>query len=261
MTATRQEIVTAMNWQAPAQAPVAIDAARSILDVIERVAMDPTASIEKMERLLTMHDRIHNQQARMAFDAALAAMQAELPVIEERGAIKDRGGVVQSRYALWEDIAKAIRPVLQRHGFALTFRVDMGDAKISVTGILSHAQGHREETTIALPSDTTGSKNAVQAIGSSVSYGKRYTAGALLNLASGDIEADDDGQAAGVSGVVSIAQFDELRLLIDEANADEKLFCEHFGVASVADLPAARFEAAVTTLRKKIRKNKDAGNA
>ena len=46
-----------------------------------------------------------------------------------------------------------------------------------------------------LPADTSGSKNVVQAIGSSVSYGKRYTMQALLNITSGG--EDDDGHSGG----------------------------------------------------------------
>jgi hypothetical protein len=42
--------------------------------------------------------------------------------------------------------------------------------------VLSHELGHSEETTMTLPLDTSGSKNNVQAVGSSTSYGKRYTA-------------------------------------------------------------------------------------
>jgi hypothetical protein len=45
-----------------------------------------------------------------------------------------------------------------------------------------------------LPHDSTGSKNAVQAVGSSTSYGKRYTACALLNITSRG--EDDDGETA-----------------------------------------------------------------
>lgn len=162
--------------------------------MIERAARDPSVDIDKLERLVQMKERADAQTARSAFDAAMADMQSEMPTITERGAIKDRNGNVQSRYAKWEDVNAAIKPVMQAHGFALSFRTDFSDG-VTVVGVLSHAGGHREETSIKLPSDTSGSKNAVQAIGSSVSYGKRYTAGALLNLTSG--EADDDGVAAG----------------------------------------------------------------
>lgn len=167
----------------------------AIIQVIERAAMNPNVDIDKMERLLQMQERIMERNAKAAYDAAFAVMQPELPIIEEHGGIKDRGGNVQSTYALWEDINESIKPVLSRHGFGISFRTGARDGKVVVTGILSHRDGHREETTMELPVDASGNKNAVQAVGSSTSYGKRYTAQALLNLTSRG--EDDDGKAGG----------------------------------------------------------------
>ena len=172
-----------------------IPAETSILSVIERAATNPEVDIEKMERLLQMHERILNRDAEVAFSADFAQMQAELPMITENGQIKDSQGNVRNHYALFEDINEAVRPILKAHGFGMTFRSNIGEGGVSVTGILMHRQGHREETTIKLPVDTSGSKNAVQAIGSSVSYGKRYTMLALLNITTGG--EDDDGEASG----------------------------------------------------------------
>lgn len=162
--------------------------------MIERAARDPSVDIDKLERLMQMKKDADALATRGAFDAAMAEMQPELPVIAERGkaAFKD---TVQYTFAKWEDINAAIKPVLMRHGFALTFRTNF-DKGITVIGVLSHRAGHREETSITLPTDASGSKNAVQAVASSVSYGKRYTAGALLNLTSHG-EDDDAFMAAG----------------------------------------------------------------
>lgn len=160
----------------------------SLLAVISRAASDPTCDVDKMERLMAMHERMLAQQAVVAFNEALSDMQDKLPAIGERGNAAGR-----YTYALWEDINAAIKPILKAHGFALSFRTDFADG-IAVTGVLSHKAGHSEATTIKLPADPSGNKNAVQAVASSVSYGKRYTAGALLNLTSHG--EDDDAYAA-----------------------------------------------------------------
>lgn len=162
----------------------------SLLAVISRAAADPSVDIDKMERLMQMHERMQAKQAEAEFAADLAAMQCKLPSIGERGKA-DR-----YKFALWEDINAAIKPVLTEFGFALSFRTDFTDG-IAVTGVLTHRSGHREQTTIKLPADTSGNKNAVQAVASSVSYGKRYTAGALLNLTSHG--EDDDAFASGAT--------------------------------------------------------------
>lgn len=214
----------------------------AIIQVIERAAMNPAVDIDKMERLLEMQERIMQRNARAAYAADLARMQPELPVIAERGGIKDRSGRVQSTYALWEDINEAIKPVLAKYGFALSFRTGQEEGKIVVTGVLSHRDGHSEETTMHLPVDASGSKNAVQAVGSSTSYGKRYTAGALLNLTSRG--EDDDGKAAGAEQTISEEQIAELRKLLSDLGRDEGRFVKYMKIESLEALPAAWFDAA-----------------
>lgn len=163
----------------------------NVLALISKAAADPSCDLDKMERLLSMHERMLTRQAQAEFAEAMSQMQAELPSIGERG---DAAG--RYTFALWEDINAAIKPILQKHGFALTFRTDTANG-ITVTGILTHRNGHREETSLTLPADASGNKNAVQAVASSVSYGKRYTAGALLNLTS---HGEDDDGFAGATG-------------------------------------------------------------
>lgn len=227
----------------------------NMLSLIERVIMAPDIPVERLERLLEMQERISAKAAKEAFDAALAEMQTELPVISARGEILNKAGGVQSKYAKWEDVNDALRPVLSAHGFALSFRTHVDGDRIIVTGILSHNGGHREETSLPLPADHSGSKNAVQAIGSAVSYGKRYTAFALLNITSragGD--ADDDGAAAGMGRMISAEQYLELRNEMEEVGADEAAFCKHLKVEALDFLPLAAFPAAKAALAAKRRK-------
>lgn len=247
----------------PAAAPVVIPEGDAVLMMIERAARDPNVDIDKMQRLMDMRERVQQQNAKAAYAAALAAMQPELPVIERRGKITVRkkdaqgertGDVQQSTpYALWEDINDAIKPILAKHRFALSFKVGQAaDGKISVTGILSHADGHQEETTINLPHDSTGSKNAVQAVGSTVSYGKRYTAGLLLNFTSRG--EDDDGKLGGDEGAISEEQAATIRKLCEETGTDIPKFCDLMKVESIPALPASQFDRVIKSLEAKKRR-------
>ena len=242
----------ASNVTVLAETAPAISQAAAIISVIERAATNPNVDIDKMERLLEMQERIMQRDARAAFASALAEMSPNLPAIVERGGIKDRNGNVQSTYALWEDINDAIKPVLAKHGFALSFRTGRDEGQISVTGVLSHREGHSEETTITLPHDSSGSKNAVQAVGSSTSYGKRYTAGLLLNLTSRG--EDDDGNAGGSGAVITDEQADTIRELIGSTGTKVGAFLDYICAPSVADIPAAKFQAAMKALLAKQKK-------
>ena len=159
------------------------------MQVIERVATSPEADVEKLERMMAMHERVQDRSAKQAFTADLATMQTDLPRIAERGE-----GHNKAKYALLEDINDALRPILHRHGFAVTFRIKHEEKVMWITTVLSHREGHSEETSIPLALDTSGSKNAVQAVGSTISYGKRYGICALLNISTGD---DVDGAVLG----------------------------------------------------------------
>ncbi|PXV54189.1 ERF superfamily protein [Dyella jiangningensis] len=185
------------------QLPQAQPDTTTLLAVISRAAADPNTDVDKMERLMAMYERIEAKKAEAEFSADMAQMQAELPSVTERG---DANG--RYRFALWEDINAAIKPILTKYGFALSFRTDFSNG-IGVTGVLSHRSGHKVDTQIILPADKSGNKPDVQAVASSVSYGKRYTASALLNLTSHG--EDDDAFRAS-------APFDNSQEWIEKAN-------------------------------------------
>lgn len=226
-----------------------VSEAIALIQVIERAARDPSVDIERMERLLGMHERLVERQAKAAYAAALARLQPKLPIIKERGSIKNNSGAVQSKYAFWEDIVGVITPLLASEGFSLSFRTGNKDGKIQVTGVLTHEQGHSEDTTLDLPADTSGSKNAVQAVASSVSYGKRYTAGALLNLRTGEL--DDDGRGGGgKEETLSPKQAADLKALLTEHGCDIPKFLRWGKVNSLEEILAKNFDFVCEEVRR-----------
>lgn len=239
-TAKQQELIPS-NPQAQTMA---------LVSVIERAAYSKDVDVEKMERLLAMQERILARDAVMQFNTAMAEMQSELPEITEKGKIRVNNQV-RSTYATFEDINDAVKPILQRHGFAMTFRTEVKDNQITVTGVLMHRAGHREETSLPLPSDTSGSKNTVQAIGSSVHYGKRYVMSALLNITTRG--EDDDGQAAATQ-YISESQAADLIALLEEVGADKGAFCRYFNIESVEKLPMKAHKQAIAMTEAKRKK-------
>lgn len=240
--AARPQEVATFEPAPPVSNIVATDSA-SLMAVISKAAADPNTDVDKLERLLGMYERITAQGAKGAFTAALAAMQPELPVIDEKGKTD------KTTYAKYEDINEAISPVLAKHGFALSFKVSRHEQAVAVTGVLSHREGHSEETTLDLPVDTGPGRNAVQAVGSSVSYGKRYTAIALLNITSRvKTDRDDDGRGACA---ITKKQAGEIQELIESVAADKAAFLQYMKADSIATIQAKDFDRAVTALHAK----------
>jgi hypothetical protein len=225
--------------------------ANGIMDVIARAARDPNVDIDKMERLLQMQERIQARDAKIAFTEALATMQPLLPIIDRRGRIvikgKDSKPDQSTAFARWEDISIAITPILSAHGFSLSFRPGVtAEGRVTMTAVLRHRAGFEDEATVILPHDSSGSKNAVQAVGSSNSYGKRYAATAILNIVT--IGEDDDGQKAGDADPVSDAQLAALRKALEDGGRDVAKFCQYAKIAALPDLPASRFDWAMQTI-------------
>lgn len=215
--------------------------------VISDAAANPAVDVEKLERLLNMQERILSKKAEIAFNAAFAEMQSEMPEITQHGEIKV-SGQVRSKYAKFEDINEAVKPVLQKHGFAITFKTHTEKDSVTVTGILMHRDGHRESTDMMLEADTSGSKNGVQSIGSSVSYAKRYVLSALLNITT---RGEDDNGARGKTEYITEEQVIELKRLATETKSSIPKLCKYYKIDKIENLPASLYESTVTAFKKR----------
>ena len=152
--------------------------------LLER-AIDQGADLDKLEKLMDLQDRWNADQARNLFSEALANFQAELGPI-----IKRRQGH-NCKYADLDDIAQEIRPILEKFGLSYQFKQAQDNSFVTVTCIVRHKSGHTEENSLAAPNDTSGGKNAIQSIASTVTYLRRYTLTGALGITTGT--DDNDG--------------------------------------------------------------------
>ena len=267
----------------PRQASPAAAGDDPFFAMIERAARDPAISVEKLERLFELSERARAVRAKQAFAEAFAALQIELPTIDRKNRIvvfskaeRERPGgpspdaVPQQStpYATLETIIAAIRAPLSKHGFSIRFEHATANGLIETTAILTHRDGHAERASVPpLQHDSSGSKNNVQAVGSSLTYGRRYALLALLAIVShAPQDADDDGNAAGAGDVVTISedQVAEIRMMLTKTKSDESRFLATFKVESIEALRPAQVEQARTLLLQKAasqaRKAKEAAN-
>ena len=224
-------------------------AAPTPMSMLDRAVMTG-ASVETIEKLMGLQERYEKNQARKAFDEAVAEAKAKIPPIA-----RNKAGHNSKRYVDFSAIATAVDPVLSSLGLSYRFTTQQTDTRINVTCVLSHRAGHSETTTLSGPSDTSGNKNAIQAIGSTLTYLQRYSLVQMLGLAASD---DDDGKSGAGVGPVSDEQAEKLRNLITETKADINRFLAWAGAESISDLPAAKFDAAVAMLNAKKTQKKDA---
>lgn len=242
------ELVPASSTHIVSSQPAAVSEAAAIFSMIERVAAQPEVPVERVEQLFKLYTQMDAERARRSYHAAFAAMQPKLPAVARKGTAHNN-----KAYARFEDIIAAIMPVLAANEFGLSFRVFEQPGKVVVRAILSHAGGHSEHTEFAYPFDASGDKNAIQAIGSATQYGKRYTASALLGIATKD-DKDDDGNAAGAGETISEDQFAELAALIQETGTDLAKFLALGNLDGLSDMPKRDFDKAKVLLLAKKRK-------
>ena len=129
------------------------------------------------------------EKALRAFAKDMAAFQSECPVIKKTKTAK--AGSFSYTYADLADVLAAVKPVLSKHGLALLQHVGGSDGQISVTTVLLHTGGHREESTVSIQAPMD-----LQKLGGALSYLKRYSVSAALAVS---CEDDDDGAYASTS--------------------------------------------------------------
>ena len=220
------------------EAALATDQDWGDLTFAQRVALDPTVDIARLEKVIEMEVASQDREAEKIFNRALSEMQPQLPAID-RGAESHTGW-----YAKLENIQSAIRPTLAEYGFAVRFKVHDRDNGLAVECILSHRDGHSDSDMITLPFEDSGSKNDVQARGSTVSYGKRYTLCNILNIQVGGMDNDGAGNLPQALPTISESQENELHALLTDNDRDVAKFCAFANIGKIGDIQANNFEQA-----------------
>ena len=209
------------------------------LDLINRASESGT-SVDDLAKLWELHQSYTAAQSKSAFERAITAFRAECPMIE-----KTREGH-NYKYAGRAETLSQLQDLLATHDLSVRWKTDQLVHEIAVTCIVTHVDGHSEETRLVGSPDTTGSKNSIQAVGSTVSYLERYTLMAILGLAT--IDQDNDGV---VDEFITAAEAAHLEKLANQVEANKKKFLAYLKVESFAQIPADQYSAAEAALKKK----------
>jgi hypothetical protein len=187
---------------AVAQRGEVVDAAASLLQIITAAGRDPQIDIEKVERLMLMHERIVARSAEAAFNDAMARAQAEMTPIS-RDAVNPQ---TKSRYASYAQLDDALRPIYTRHGFSISLDTSTGapEGELRVLAYVGNS-GHTRTYTLDVPCDGKGAKGGdvmtkTHAKGAATTYGQRYLLKMIFNVAVGELDNDGNGATGGIGG-------------------------------------------------------------
>lgn len=264
----RAQHLAVVDTRAPAKV-VSENLLASLMTAISNPRVDPA----KMHALLDVRARVMQEQAQVEFFRAYIRLQGKLPSINKDGLI-DQGETKsgrrgsKSRYATYENINAVTNPILAEEKFGLLLLPDVGPEGHGVIirgqlGFVCDTQYgeivHIERCTIAVPPEVSGSKNPAQGVGSSLSYGKRYGAIALLNLVSHapddrDTDARPPKKSAPASNssvqeaetieYLTPKQVEEMNAAINDCRIGVEAFCNHYNIKEVSDLSPHLFAEA-----------------
>lgn len=223
-----------------------------LLAAIARAAADPTVDVDKMEKLFAMHQAMVERDAKQQYVEAMTAFKMNPPDIIKR---KDVAfGQTKYKHATLDMVSSQITEGLSRHGIThrwLTEQIEGG--KIRVTCILTHRAGHSESTALESAADNSGGKNAIQGIGSAVTYLQRYTLLAATGLATRDM-TDDDGRGGDRDEPrITQEQADELQALIEANGRDLVKFKKWMKVEKLTDIYARSYQTAIDAVKVRSR--------
>ena len=169
----------------------------SFIQMIERAARDPAVDIDKMERLMQMHERLLERKAESDFNDAMTECQKELRIV----AADATNPQTKSKYASYASLDRALRPVYTKHGISISYSTE-DTPKPDYVRVIAHVarSGYTRKYQVDMPADGKGAKGGdvmtkTHATGAAMSYGARYLLKGIFNISVG--EDDDDGNGVG----------------------------------------------------------------
>lgn len=166
-------------------------------------AIEKDIDVDKFAKLVDIVKMLENEKSKRDFYEALSNFQGEVPPIKKLSRADMGYGKPKYNYAEFGEIVTTIQEPLKRHGLSYHFEIgnepvvikgekgeDIIVEFVAVTCTVAHKSGYEKTTTMSVQKDAGAGKSNVQAVGSTITYLKRYTLLALLGI--GTADPDDD---------------------------------------------------------------------
>jgi len=225
------------------------------LKVIQRQPQDVISeaiakglNLKEIGEVMAYQERYEANQARKAYHVAMAQFKTEaIKILKDAKVdyITKTGGRVKYNHATLFNIINTVTPLLSKYGLSIAWKPLQTPGNITITTMITHILGHREEFPLTAGADDSGGKNAIQAVGSTTAYLERYGTLAALGLATGG--QDDDGQVAATE-YIDDKQRSELTDLAVDCGANMPKLMAYLKVEDLSKLPKSEFQKAKLAL-------------
>jgi hypothetical protein len=239
------------------------------VDTFIQKAIETGATVETLDRLFELQQKARAAAAKQSFIRALAAFQAECPIIEKKNAVKNQDGTLRYKFASIDSIVRQIQKPLAKHGLSYRWEIisDPKERLVTAAAILTHIAGHSEASSFVAPIEEgkvsrSGYKltTAPQDAATALTYAKRYSLCAVLGIATGeeDTDATDSGRRPDAKDPKAKIVI-RLRTLGEKTGSKDEIEEAVKRLAKLALAPA-NFEEIVTRLDVIIHDRQEATN-
>ena len=149
-----------------------------VLTPMEQITLgiEKGVDLDKLKQLLELQKEYEANEAYKAFNKAMADFKSEaIKITKDKAAsFETQRGKTEYAYASLANIIIITTPTLAKCALAATWKTKQENDKIYVTCRVTHSLGHFEDVTLSASADSTGSKNAIQAMGSTIKIGRAH---------------------------------------------------------------------------------------
>jgi len=209
-------------------------------------------AVGAVEQLVKLQERMEDRRAEKEYSVAFVALQGEMPSVQATKVVPNRDGTARYKFAPFDEIMRQVGPLLQKHGFTVTFSTDYTQGpppRLVQHCTLQHVSGHKRTNSFAVRvGGGPPGASETQADGAANTYAKRYALINALNITVG-AELDDDARADGDE--ISQDKAEYLRQRCAEVKADVPKFLKFAQAQSFETIREAMYPELVKLLDKK----------
>lgn len=218
-----------------------------------RVSVDRGDDLARIEKLMELERAWKADKAKEEFHRALAEFKKVHVVVTKDKENKQYSvGDKKAMYTSLGNLVNTVNAAMAPFGLSASWQIDQTNG-IRVTCVLTHTLGHSMSVGLSGPPDSSGSKNPLQQIKSTITYLQAATFQAVTGVIAQDANSDDDGNDSDATYITA----DQATVITDklgESGANKAQFLNWLKAEAVETILVADYERAVAQLDKKIAK-------
>jgi len=222
----------------------------SPMDIVRMALTDPAITPEKARDAFALFKDMQAYDAKRQFIAAVNRAKRHMPAVHKNGTVT-LGGKGSFPFSKYEDVQLVIEPILAAEGLSQSFIGEKTENdKVAIRMVVSHDAGWEDRSScMELPPDNGPGRNALQAIGSSRSYCKRYLTVDYWDIRQMGMDDDANARSALTEEQLETIQ-NNLRRLNDRSGKDRLPdLLSGLRIKALTDLTQGRYQECIAIER------------